>query len=389
VGDGRLLHVDRLEAPLERGVLLEVLAVLVAGRRADRLQLAASEHRLQDRRGVDGALRGAGADERVELVDEQHDVPARLDLLQDLLQALLEVAAIAAPRDERTEVERVDLLALQGLRNLAVHDVLREPLDDRRLADARLTDEDGVVLGAAGQHLHHALDLLRASDDGVELRLAGELGEVASELIQHHGALRGLLAGGRLLAARVAREELDDGLAHAVEVRAQLLQDLRGDALALADEPEQDVLGPDVVVAELQRLAQREFEDLLGAGREGDVPGRRRLTLSDDLLHLLADGLERDVHRLERLRGNALALVDQPEQDVLGPDVVVVQHPRLFLREDDDSPGPVGEAFEHVRVPLGRFARFVLHRGSADSVLPPRQRETRSGGVCGASVRAC
>ena len=40
------------------------------------------------------------------------------------------------------------------------------------------------------------------------------------------------------------------------EVGAELDQHLRGDALALADEPEQDVLGADVVVTELQRLAQ-------------------------------------------------------------------------------------------------------------------------------------
>jgi hypothetical protein len=38
----RLLDLDGLEAALERGVLLEVLAVLVGGRRADRLQLAAA-----------------------------------------------------------------------------------------------------------------------------------------------------------------------------------------------------------------------------------------------------------------------------------------------------------------------------------------------------------
>ena len=40
------LTVDGLEPPLERRVLLEVLAVLVARGGADRLQLAAGEHRL-------------------------------------------------------------------------------------------------------------------------------------------------------------------------------------------------------------------------------------------------------------------------------------------------------------------------------------------------------
>ncbi len=43
VGDRRLVDLDLLEAALERRVALEVLAVLVERRRADRLQLAAGE----------------------------------------------------------------------------------------------------------------------------------------------------------------------------------------------------------------------------------------------------------------------------------------------------------------------------------------------------------
>ena len=149
------------------------------------------------------------------------------------------------------------------------------------------------------------------------------------------------------LRAGVAGEQLDDLLADARQVGAELHEHLRGDAFAFADEPEEDVLGADVVVAELQRLAQRELEDLLGAWREGDVARRRLAAVADDLLDLRAHGFERDAERLERLRRDALALVDQPEQDVLGADVVVVEQARFLLREDHHSPGPVGEAFEH------------------------------------------
>ena len=74
--DRRLVDEDRLEAPLERGVLLDVLAVLVERRRADGVQLAAGEHRLEQVGGVHRALGGAGADDGVQLVDEQ-DRPAR------------------------------------------------------------------------------------------------------------------------------------------------------------------------------------------------------------------------------------------------------------------------------------------------------------------------
>jgi hypothetical protein len=73
----RLVDLDRLEAALERGVLLDVLAVLVERGGADGLQLAAREHRLEDAGRVDGALGGTGTDERVDLVDEEDDVAAR------------------------------------------------------------------------------------------------------------------------------------------------------------------------------------------------------------------------------------------------------------------------------------------------------------------------
>ena len=69
----------------------------------------------------------------------------------------------------------------------------------------------------------------------------------------------------------VARQQLDDLLADPGQVGAQLDEHLGGHALALTDEAEEDVLGADVVVAELQRLAQRQLEDLLGPRGEGDV----------------------------------------------------------------------------------------------------------------------
>ena len=126
------------------------------------------------------------------------------------------------------------------------------------------------------------------------------------------------------------------------------------------------MLGADVVVAELQRLAERQLEDLLGARREGDVARRRRAALADDLLDLAAHGLERDAERLEGLGRDAFALVDQPEQDVLGADVVVVEEARFFLRQDDDPAGPVGEPFEQGEPP----APIWGIRGSSVSLAP-------------------
>ena len=149
VVDRRLLDPHLLEAPLERSVALEVLAVLVEGGRADRLQLAARQRRLQDRGRVDRALGRTGADEVMELVDEEDDVAPLHDLLHHLLQPLLELAAVLRAGDEGGQVERVDLLVLQQLGHLVGGDAVGEALDDGGLADARLADQHRVVLLAA------------------------------------------------------------------------------------------------------------------------------------------------------------------------------------------------------------------------------------------------
>ena len=52
------------------------------------------------------------------------------------------------------------------------------------------------------------------------------------------------------------RERLEHAGTHRLEVRTKCDEDLRCDSFALTDEPEEDVLGADVVVTECQRLAQ-------------------------------------------------------------------------------------------------------------------------------------
>ncbi|GBD46468.1 hypothetical protein HRbin41_01295 [bacterium HR41] len=348
--DGGLLDADLLEAALQRRVALEVLAVLVERRRSDRLQLATGERRLQDRRGVDRTLGGTGADEVVELVDEEDDVAPLGDLLHHLLEALLELAAVLRAGHERCQVERVDLLVAQDLGHLARDDALGQTFDDGGLADARLAHQHRVVLGAAGEYLHDPLDLALAPDDGVELALGRHLGEVAAELVEQ---LRALLGFGRLgtLPARLAsartRQHADHLVADLFGVGVEIEQNPRRDTLVLAHEAEQDVLGADVVVAERQRFAQRQFEHFLGARGERNLAGLDLFARADDPHHLRTHALDGDVERLEHAGRESFLLPQQPEQDVLGADVVVLQDPRLLLGEDHDLPCPFGEALKH------------------------------------------
>jgi hypothetical protein len=90
-----------------------VLAVLVEGGRADGVELASREHRLQHVCRVDGALGRAGANDGVEFVDEQDDLAvARGDLLENGLEPLLELAAVLRTCEQRPDVEPEDALVL-------------------------------------------------------------------------------------------------------------------------------------------------------------------------------------------------------------------------------------------------------------------------------------
>ena len=81
------------------------------------------------------------------------------------------------------------------------------------------------------------------------------------------------------------------------------------------------------------------------------MPGGRLLAPAGDPPDLLADRLQADAQRLQRPGGDTLALTDQAEQDVLGTDVVVAEHPGLFLSQDHNPPRPVGKPLEHLAAP--------------------------------------
>jgi len=183
----------------------------------------------------------------MQLVDEgDHLAFGAGDLLEDRLEALLELTAVLRAGDHRAEVEGDERLAAQALRDVAGDDALGKTLDDCGLADAGVADEDGVVLGPAAQHLDDAADLGIAADHRVQSSFTGRGGQVGAVLLQ--GLERRLrvfgvdpaptaqLGDGRLDRAGVETEVTgagqreqevvgrDEGVAHGRHQRAGALQ---------------------------------------------------------------------------------------------------------------------------------------------------------------------
>src|SRR5690606_31756483 len=142
------------------------------------------------------------ADHGVALVDEEDRADLLLELGQHGLETLLEIAAIARAGEKRAHVEREDRGVEKYLRHLALHDPAREPLGDRRLADARVADIERVVLRPPAKNLDRALDLAFTPDQRVDLAVLRLLVEVDAVGVER--VVAALLTAGFLRPAPVA-----------------------------------------------------------------------------------------------------------------------------------------------------------------------------------------
>ena len=177
VFDVGLANENNLEAAFEGRIFFDVLAIFVERGGADGAQLSASKSGLEHVGGVDGAFGGAGADQSVQLVDEENDLALRVfDFLEDGFEAVFEFAAKLCSGQHGAEIERDHALVLEHFRHVAGNDALREAFDDGGLANSRFADEHRIIFRAAGKNLDHAADFFVAADDRVKLAAPGLLG---------------------------------------------------------------------------------------------------------------------------------------------------------------------------------------------------------------------
>ena len=148
---------------------------------------------------------------------------------------------------------------------VAVDDALRQALDDRRLADARLADQDRIVLGAPLQDLNGPADLVIAADHRVELPVARALGQVDRVFLERLALALGL---GRPDVGATAH-----GLDRAGErllVEAGVLEHAAGLALVVGERDEEQ-LARDELVAALGGFLVGEVERVGEVARDADL----------------------------------------------------------------------------------------------------------------------
>ena len=144
-------------------------------------------------------------------------------------------------------------------------------------------------------------------------------------------------------------EQLVDLAANLLEVGAEVLEDVGGNAFTLDEQTEQQVLGADVVVAHATRLFKGDLDDLLDARRRDDLLNDDALVATEHRLNSAAHLVDLDAEIIEDLGRKSLSFTEQTKQQVLCADVRVVRTLRLFLRKREHLLRPFGEALERVQ----------------------------------------
>ena len=113
---GRLVQLDQLETSGQGRILLEILLVLAPGGGRDGSHFAPRQGRFEQVRPIAAPGRVARPHEGMGLVDEQDGRHGRgLDLVDDALEALLELALDAGPGLKPAHVQADDAHPLEGV----------------------------------------------------------------------------------------------------------------------------------------------------------------------------------------------------------------------------------------------------------------------------------
>ena len=189
----------------------------------------------------------------MDLVDEQDRAGIGLEFLDDLLEPLLEIAAIARAGQQRPHVEREHRGVAQHVRHFAMNNAAREAFRDRGLADAGFADEQRIVLLPPAQHLDGAADLGVAADQRIDLAFARLLVEIDAIGVERIALLLRLVAGfavglfvgaahrPRLGHARALGNAVADVIDRIVAGHVLLLQEIGGVTLALGEDGDEHI----------------------------------------------------------------------------------------------------------------------------------------------------
>jgi len=169
-------HNNGLEPAFQCGILFDILAILVKSSRTDALHLTAGQSGLEHIGGINGTLRPAGTNQRMQFVDKQNHIRCTTDFINHRLDAFFKLTAILGPSHHHRQVQHHDSLVFKYFRNLMLIDFLSQAFDNRGLANPSFTQQHRIVFGSTAQNLNQTFNLVGPTNNRIQFTLGSKLG---------------------------------------------------------------------------------------------------------------------------------------------------------------------------------------------------------------------
>ena len=246
----------------------------------------------------------------MDLVDEEDGPFLTLDLLEQHLETLLEVAAVLGACQQGAHVQRIYSAVCYHLGHVTLDDAIGEPLGDGGLAHPGLPHQQGIVLAATAQHLDGATQLLIATDQRIDAPLQYQLVEVGGKALDLGGGdlIIGLGIVAATLGLAVFAHPVGEEVHHIQAAYFGFFQEVGGLGLLLAEDGDQHIGAAYLGIARRLDMEHGTLQHALEAkGRLGFsvfvITGDERGRLIDEGAYFLAHLLHIRTTRIQRLMG--------------------------------------------------------------------------------------
>ena len=164
-----------------------MLTVFIHGGCSDALESASGKGGLKYIGRIHSPLGAAGADNCVYLVYEKNNILDRLNLFDQVLEPLLELAPEFGASHQRAHIYNHYAFLKEHIGSCPLGNPVGKPLYNGSLSHTRLSDKHRVVLPASGQNMHKSVYLGLTSDYRIKLSGRCHQNQVSGKAVQHRG----------------------------------------------------------------------------------------------------------------------------------------------------------------------------------------------------------
>ena len=262
-------HRNRLESPLQCGILLNILAILRDRGRTDQLDLSASQGRFHDIGRINCPLGASGTDDRMQFIQKQDDISIIRDFFYYLFDPFLEFATILTASYHPRQIKRQQSLVLHRKRYISRHDPGCQSFHHGGLANTGFPDQAGIVLRPSAQDLDHSADFFISSDYRIQLSFPGQRRQIPAVLLQRRLFRLTVSLFSKVFFVQIAvLSDSDQGIhINFLYIGSQCVQQAYRYIFPLFDQGQQQMLRSGLLLSETCGLTVCFFQDPCGSGR--------------------------------------------------------------------------------------------------------------------------